>query len=68
MRCLNDEEIRRGLTAVIQGFDRCAVCGLACDDHDHVRHAFDAVDVLTVFVTAARSGAETVADPVPDPR
>ena len=69
MRCLDDEQIRRGLVAVVQGYDRCRLCALALDDHDDEVHPFEGSDLLTLFIRAARDGAESLPpDPSTDPR
>ncbi len=55
IHCLTEAQLRRGLAAVIAGWDRCVVCGEDNDDpHDAQPHGFAAPDVLTVFLEAAR--------------
>lgn len=62
MRCFTEEELRRGLETAIQEWDRCAVCGTPNDDaHDNRPHAFQAVDVLDLFLKGASQKAD-VAD------
>jgi hypothetical protein len=56
MRCFTDEELVRGIEAVIAGHGRCRVCGDEnVDEHDELPHPFVAPDPLDVFLAAARS-------------
>lgn len=55
MRCFSDEELRRGVQAVIALHDRCDVCGGLNDDaHQQRPHVFEGVDPLQLFLDAAR--------------
>jgi hypothetical protein len=56
MRCFTDEELRRGLDAVIASWNRCTVCDGLVDSEHHERsyHAFKEADVLDLFLKAAR--------------
>ena len=63
MKCFTDDQLRRGLEAVILAHllagDRCLVCGDENDDaHDAQPHAFLTPDRLTVFLEAARDTSE----------
>ena len=56
MRCFTDDELRRGVDAVVDGWDRCRVCGSRVEDHrPRDAHVFDAVNLIDVFLKAARS-------------
>jgi hypothetical protein len=55
VRCYLDEELRRGLEAVLQQGRRCVICGEEDGDaHDAQIHGFQAPDVLTVFLEAVQ--------------
>jgi hypothetical protein len=59
VKCFTDDQLRRGLEAVILAQalagDRCLVCGEENTDvHDAQPHAFLTPDPLTVFLEAAR--------------
>jgi len=59
MRCFTDEELLRGLIAVIQEWDRCATCGAPNDDdHDASPHAFVAVPLIDVFLKGVSQQAD----------
>jgi hypothetical protein len=63
MRCFTDDQLRRGVDAVILAHllagDRCLVCGdYNHDAHDAQPHAFLTPDPLTVFLEAAREEAQ----------
>jgi hypothetical protein len=63
MRCFTDAMIRRGLEVVVLGGDRCLVCGGDNDDfHDAQPHAFVPVDLLDLFLEAARDGQPETPD------
>jgi hypothetical protein len=55
VRLLLDEDIRRGLDAVLQHGQRCVVCGGENDDmHDAQPHSFVPPDVFNLFLEAAQ--------------
>jgi hypothetical protein len=55
VRLLLDDDIRRGLEAVLQNGNRCVVCGQENDDlHDAQPHSFVPPDVLNLFLEAAQ--------------
>lgn len=63
MRCFTDADLRRGLEVVRDGaWNRCCLCGGENDDwHDALPHSFQPIDLLDVFLAAARD------DRPPDP-
>jgi hypothetical protein len=59
VRCFLDDDIRRGLIAVIQDWNRCVVCGEENDDpHDAQPHSFAPADMLDLFLDAAQRPQE----------
>ena len=63
MRCFTDEDLRRGIAAVMGRGDRCAVCDGDNDDwHDALPHPFVPADLLNLFLEAARETRDRTED------
>jgi hypothetical protein len=69
MRCFTDEELRRGLAAVIDGADRCGTCSIHRRVHYQglESHVFVQLDVLDVFLKGARLDDREMPDGESDP-
>jgi hypothetical protein len=55
VKCFTDEQLARGLQAVLDRGHRCVICREVHDDaHDAQAHGFHPPNVLDLFLEAAR--------------
>jgi len=58
MRCFTDAQLKLGITAVLEGHDRCALCGQTRGARDRppheAAHPFVAPDPFDLFLSSAR--------------